>query len=200
MQGKNKKYLFITSIIIAIFVIFLSVGYAFFTDSLTINGVASTVDYYSGDMLPTNPIMLEPDKNRYHTYDTPRSKLSWRSDYWVGDTLVAIWNKETGMIASRKTITYTASFSNPTELPYTNGEVSTEILKNDSNYIKDASATLSKTTLNPGEAVEIKLSITSNFLTRFGEHDIKATVSYELQGERKYFYFIIKYRGLNDEE
>lgn len=200
MKNKFKNPLYFISITLAVFVLFLSVGYAFFTDSLTINGVASTVDYYSGDMLPTSPIMLEPDKNRYHTYDTSRSKLSWRSDYWVGDTLVAIWNKGSGMAALRRTITYTASFSNPTELSYTNGQVSTEILKNDSSFIKDASATLSKTTLNPGEAVEIKLSVTSNFLTRFGEHDIKATVSYELQGERKYFYFILKYRGWNDEE
>lgn len=177
----------------------ISVGYAFFNDSLTINGVASTVDYYSGTMLPTNPIMLKPEDNLYSTYDTPRSKLSLREEHWVGDTFIAIWNKGAGIAISRKTITYTVSFSNPTELTYTNGKVTTKIENNGLGYIKSASASVSKTTLNPGEAVEVKLTITSNFLTRLEDQDITATVSYELQGETKYFYFIIKYRGWDNE-
>lgn len=112
----------------AIFICLVSVGYAFFNDSLTINGVASTVDYYSGTMLPTNPIMLKLNDNLYSTYDTPRSKLSLREEHWVGDTFIAIWNKDAGIMASRKTITYTVSFSNPTELAYTNGKVTTKIV------------------------------------------------------------------------
>lgn len=58
--SSNKKILKIVSVVVAIFICLVSVGYAFFNDSLTINGVASTVDYYSGTMLPTNPIMLKP--------------------------------------------------------------------------------------------------------------------------------------------
>lgn len=177
----------------------VSVGYAFFNDYLTINGVASTVDYYSGTMLPVNPIMLKPNDNLYSTYDTHRSKLSLREEHWVGDTFIAIWNKGVGIMASRKTITYTVSFSNPTELAYTNGKVTTKIVNNDLGYIKSASASVSKTTLNPGEAVEVKLTITSNFLSRLEDQDITATISYELQGETRYFYFIIKYRGWGNE-
>lgn len=197
--SSNKKILKIVSVVVAIFICLISVGYAFFNDSLTINGVASTVDYYSGTMLPTNPIMLKPNKNLYSTYDTPRSKLSLREEHWVGDTFIAIWNKGNGIMVSRKTITYTVSFSNPTELSYTNGKVTTKIENNGLGYIKSASASVSKTTLNPGEAVEVKLSITSNFLSRLDDQDITATVSYELQGETKYFYFIIKYRGWDNE-
>jgi len=199
MKRKSKNKLYVITIAIAFLVLSLSVGYAFFSDTLTINGVASTVDYYNGNMLPTDPIMLEPDKNRYHTYDTSRSKLSWRKDYWMGDTFIAIWNKGAGIIASRKTITYTISFTNPTELPYTNGQITTEILNNDLGYIKSASGSLSKTTINPGESVEVKLTITSNFLSRLEDQDIKATISYELQGEKRYFYFIVKYRGWDNE-
>jgi hypothetical protein len=197
--SSNKKILKIVSVVVAIFICLVSVGYAFFNDSLTINGVASTVDYYSGTMLPTNPIMLKPNDNLYSTYDTPRSKLSLREEHWVGDTFIAIWNKDAGIMASRKTITYTVSFSNPTELPYTNGKVTTKIVNNDLGYIKSASASVSKTTLNPGETVEVKLTITSNFLSRLEDQDITATISYELQGETKYFYFIIKYRGWDNE-
>ena len=195
----NNKKLKIISAIVAIIICLISVGYAFFNDSLTINGVASTVDYYSGTMLPTNPIMLKPNDNLYSTYDTPRSKLSLREEHWVGDTFIAIWNKGAGITISRKTITYTVSFSNPTELAYTNGKVTTKIVNNDLGYIKSASASVSKTSLNPGEAVEVKLTITSNFLSRLEDQDITATISYELQGETRYFYFIIKYRGWGNE-
>ena len=195
----NNKKLKIISAIVAIFICLISVGYAFFNDSLTINGVASTVDYYSGTMLPTNPIMLKPNDNLYSTYDTPRSKLSLREEHWVGDTFIAIWNKGAGITISRKTITYTVSFSNPTELAYTNGKVTTKIENNDLGYIKSASASVSKTSLNPGEAVEVKLTITSNFLSILEDQDITATISYELQGETRYFYFIIKYRGWGNE-
>lgn len=197
--SRNKKILKIVSVVVAVFICLVSVGYAFFNDSLTINGVASTTDYYSGTMLPTNPIMLKPNDNLYSTYDTPRSKLSLREEHWVGDTFIAIWNKEAGILYSKKTITYTVSFSNPTELPYTNGQVSTKIENNLFGYIKSASASVSKTTLEPGEAVEVKLSITSIFPSRLQDQDVTATVSYELQGETRYFYFIIKYRGWDNE-
>ena len=183
----------------AIFICLVSVGYAFFNDSLTINGVASTVDYYSGTMLPTNPIMLKPEENLYSTYDTPRSKLSLRVEHWVGDTFIAVWNKGAGIVYSKKTITYTVSFSNPTELPYTNGQVSTRIENNKYGYVRSADATISKTELKPGEAVEINLAITSTFPSRWEDQDVIATVSYELQGETRYFYFIIKYRGWDNE-
>lgn len=196
---KDNKKLKIMSFIVAIFICFISVGYAFFKDSLSINGVASTVDYYSGSMLPTNPIMLKPEDNLYSTYDTPRSKLSLRSEHWVGDTFIAIWNKGAGIVYLKKTITYTVSFSNPTELSYTNGEVSTRIENNKYWYVKSASATLSKTEVKPGEAVKVSLAITSTFPSRWEDQDIIATVSYDLQGEKRYFYFIIKYRGWDNE-
>lgn len=195
----NNKKLKIISAIVAIFICLISVGYAFFNDSLTINGVASTVDYYSGTMLPTNPIMLKPNENLYSTYDTPRSKLSLRVEHWVGDTFIAVWNKGAGIVYSKKTITYTVSFSNPTELPYTNGQVSTRIENNKYGYVRSADATISKTELKPGEAVEINLAITSTFPSRWEDQDVIATVSYELQGETRYFYFIIKYRGWDNE-
>ncbi|CDA79878.1 unknown [Clostridium sp. CAG:594] len=195
----NNKKIKIISAIVAIFICLVSVGYAFFNDSLTINGVASTVDYYSGTMLPTNPIMLKPNDNLYSTYDTPRSKLSLRVEHWVGDTFIAVWNKGAGIVYSKKTITYTVSFSNPTELPYTNGQVSTRIENNKYGYVRSADATISKTELKPGEAVEINLAITSTFPSRWEDQDVIATVSYELQGETRYFYFIIKYRGWDNE-
>lgn len=178
MKNKVKNKLYVITVGIAFLILSLSVGYAFFRDTLTINGVASTVDYYNGNMLPTNPIMLVPNENRYHEYDTSRSKLKWRKDYWVGDTFITIWNKGSGIAISRKTITYTVFFTNPTELPYTNGQISTEIINNDLGYIKSATESLSKTTVNPGESVEVKLTITSNFLSRLEDQDIKATISY----------------------
>lgn len=43
------NFLFIS---ILVFIIFLSIAYALFNDSLNINGVATTIEYYEGEKLP----------------------------------------------------------------------------------------------------------------------------------------------------
>ena len=80
-----------------------------------------------------------------------------------------------------------------------NVSASTRIENNKYGYVRSADATISKTELKPGEAVEINLAITSTFPSRWEDQDVIATVSYELQGETRYFYFIIKYRGWDNE-
>ena len=176
-----------------VYIFCLSVGYAFFSDSLTINGVASTVDYYSGENLPAAPIVRDPENNRYFTVDETKSKLDFMEERWEEDTYILKYNKKFGIVAGKKTMNYTISFTNPTALPYTNGTVTTEYIENQNNYIKEISASISKTEIAPGETVDITFTVTSNFLADLGDQEVKATVTYMLQGEPKTINFVIFY-------
>ncbi|HIU39814.1 MAG TPA: hypothetical protein IAB68_00740 [Candidatus Aphodocola excrementigallinarum] len=193
MRKKKKNYLYIFSIVIAVFIVILSVGYAFFSESLTINGVASTVDYYAGEKLPTSPIVLDTSNNRYYTASGTYFRVDFSSESWTDDTYSLTFEKKLGMLVEEHTLDYTISFANPTVLPYTEGTVTTEITQNDGGMLLDASTTIDKTTLNPGEAVTITMRFHTNITWRHHVEQAKATVSYMLQGQRKYFYFILTY-------
>ena len=65
MSNVVKNKLFVVTIIILIYILTISVGYAFFKDSLVISGVASTVDYYEGTKLPTQAVIRDTYYNRY---------------------------------------------------------------------------------------------------------------------------------------
>ena len=191
MMHKNKNYLYVVTIVIAIFIFTISIGYAFFRESLTVNGVASTVDYYSGTMLPTEPIVLDTEYNHYTTESIHKDFLDWNSETWVGDTLEVHYKKKFGIIIGTKTITYTASFINPTMLDYTNGNISVVISKNNSGGVKEASGKISSSTIKPGEAATIEVTIKHNFITKYNSDSVTATITYDLQGKTRYFYFII---------
>ncbi len=189
----KKNRLYVINIIMFVYIFCLSVGYAFFSDSLTINGVASTVDYYSGENLPAAPIVRDPENNRYFTVDETKSNLDFMEERWEEDTYILKYNKKFGIVAGKKTMNYTISFTNPTALPYTNGTVTTEYIENDNNYIKEISASISKTELKPGETVDITFTVTFNFLADLGDQEVKATVTYMLQNEPKTINFVIFY-------
>lgn len=188
---KNKLY--IINIFIFAYMLCLSVGYAFFSESLNINGVAKTVDFYSGENLPVTPIIRDTEYNRYYSYDGHKDYVDFESETWEGDTYTLVYQKKAGIVIGKKTINYTVSFTNPTALTYTNGTVSAEITENNNDRIKDVSASISKTEVAPGETVDVTLTVTFNFLTEIGNHEVKATVTYMYQNKPRYFYFIIFY-------
>lgn len=191
---KDKK-IYIISIIIFIYILFLSVGYAFFSESLTINGVASTVEYYEGTKLPTTPIILDTENNHYTTESAHKNYLDWNSETWQDDTLEVHYQKKFGIVIGNKTVTYTASFINPTVLDYTDGNISVEITKNDSGGVKEASGSISSSTIKQGEAATIEVTIKHNFLTRYGSDSVTATITYNLQQKQRTFYFIVYFDG-----
>lgn len=192
-KKNKKKKMYIINVIVFVYIFCLSIGYAFFSDSLTINGVASTVDYYSGENLPAAPIVRDPENNRYFTVDETKSNLDFMEERWEEDTYILKYNKKFGIVAGKKTMNYTISFTNPTALPYTDGTITTEIIENDNNYIKEISASISKTEVAPGETVDITFTVTSNFLADLGDQEVKATVTFMLQNEPKTINFIIFY-------
>lgn len=191
---KDKK-IYIISIIIFIYILFLSVGYAFFSESLTVSGVASTVEYYEGTKLPTTPILLDTTNNHYTTESVHKNYLDWSSETWQDDTLEVHYQKKFGIVIGSKTVTYTASFTNPTVLDYTDGNISVEISKNDSGGVKEVSGSISSNTIKPGEAATIEVTIRHNFATRINSDSVTATITYNLQQKQRYFYFIIYFDG-----
>ncbi len=190
---KNKKRLFTISCIIFIYVLAMSIGYAFFSESLTINGVASTVDYYEGEKLPVTAVIRDTENNRYYTSDTEKNHLVFNFESWENDTYTLKIKKEVGIVIGEKTITYVISFINPTTTTFTNGTISTEITKNTNGHIKNLSGTLSKEEVSPGEQVDVSFTIKSNFLTNYGEDSAKATITYTYQNKPRYLYFIVDY-------
>ena len=189
-----KKINFVFIMLIAIFIVILSIGYAFFSDSLSINGVATTVDFYSGDALPTEPIKFDPWNDRYHTRSEGVANVNFESESWNGDTFTLIYDKKAGVTCAQiHNVRYTISFSNPTELEYTNGTISAETVQNGMNYIGTPRASMNKTSLKPGEAIEIYIDLTFSFCAALGTQEVKATVSFDLQGKTRYFYFVLRY-------
>lgn len=194
-QKKIKiNILYIFSIVIFIFILTISTGYAFFNKSLTINGVASTLEYYEGDALPTEPIKLNTDGNLYHLASASQNGLNIGTEVWEGDTFTLTYKKVFGMVAGTEiSPDYTISFANPTVHPYTEGTVTTEILSNTGGMLLDANTRIDKTELKPGEAVTVAMNFHTKITWRHHVETVKATVSYMLQGKRRYFYYIVTY-------
>ena len=191
--NSTKKQFRIFTFIIAILIVTMSVGYAFFNESLTINGVASTLEYYEGDKLPVTAVIRDTSSNRYYTQGTTKSGLNFSQESWQDDTYRLNMRKGFAISAGEYTINYTITFTNNTEVTFTAGEVKTEITQNTGDMLQDASTTISKTEVKPGESVDVTMSFHVDMSWRYYVEEAKATISYNLQGKTRYFYFYVKY-------
>lgn len=190
---KNSRVLAIINMVLIIYIFTLSIGYAFFSESLTIKGVASTVDFYSGENLPLTPTIRDLENNTYYTASDTKKYVDFTNETWEGNTYTLNFEKKVGIVIGEKTIDYVVTFTNPTVLSYTNGEAAAEIIENNNDRIKGVDVSLSKNEIAPGESVDITFTVNFNFLTEIGDHQVKATVTYLCQNKPKYFYFIINY-------
>lgn len=186
------KKMKIISIILAVYVLSMSVGYAFFQDSLKINGVASTVDYYEGEKLPVTAVIRNTKNNYYFTSSFTSDYLfSYEKENWEDDTYTLILDKTILRGMQNKTVTYTITFQNPTVLNYTNGVISTSIEGSNSD-ITSTSGSLSDIEIAPNGKTDVSFSITTG---NFNSYDsiAKATITYTYQNKPRYFNFIVKY-------
>lgn len=195
---KNKKLkvsqkMNFLAIPILVFIIFLSTAYALFNDSLTINGVASTVEYYEGEKLPVSAVVRDSSNNRYYTQDITQKGLSFSSESWQDDTYSLNMKKAFATSGGDYTINYTITFTNNTETTFSSGEVATEIISNTGSMLKDASTTISKREVKPGESVDVTMTFHVDISWRYHTEEAKATISYNVQGKIRYMYFILKY-------
>lgn len=200
IKSMFTKKSFLITFILGIYVMCLMVGYAFFKESLTINGVASTVDYYEGEKLPVTAILRDASNNYYFTANFDSSYLfSYKNESWKDDTYVLNLDKTVLMGLEDKEITYTISFSNPTTLNYTNGVISTEVIGNTTD-ISLTSGMLSKTEVAPGEVVDVSFSIKIDGFNVNNDSSAKATITYTYQNKPRYLNFIVNFSSKVDYE
>lgn len=220
----KKKYV-VLNLILVVYILTMSIGYAFFNKSLTVKGVASTVDFYSGDNLPTTAVLRDASNNLYYTALNVPSGITYSDENWQDDTYTLTYNKDENLVVDDvESTSFTVSFINPSALSYTEGLTSSSVTEVESSsinatssffdvnpspigYINQeglqkladtttniaSSATLSKTTVEPGETVDVTFTVATKDLSSSSNEVAKSTISYMLQGKRRYFYFIINF-------
>ena len=215
---KTRKRLYIVTIVLLIYVLSLSIGYAFFSETLEIDGVASTIEYYDGTKLPHTPVTLDTNRNLHYTsnYDEGYTYAtnSWKFIYGYSNALVSEnWNDDTyivtfdkGMLGAfqGKTITYNVAFTNPTVLTYTDGTATTtdgsvlsasNVVSGTSDF-SSVSASIDKTSLDPNEQVTLTLTTTIGTIDFTKDSIVKVDVAYKIyptDNGTRHFYFILKY-------
>ena len=188
----HKSYFLIVGLFL--YVLSLSIGFAYFTESLKINGVASTVDYYSSNMLPTDPIIQDAVNNRYSIESASVPGIDFVDEYWIGDTCYVKYLKRPNLTSTgAKQITYTVTFSNPTAVEYTDLIANNQMIENSNGAITRKETIVDKTIVAPGEVVTVQFTVYFNFQNALKANSTKANVSYMVQGTRKYFYLVIDY-------
>lgn len=191
-SNRIRIYKFL-SIMFLVYAIILSTSYAILSDTLSFSGVARTVTYYSGTDLPVTPLIM-PGSTEYYTYSYIRS-CEQRTDnetHWSGSTAYTTHTKYLCTYNNR-TVTYTISFRNDTVLTMTNGTASASIVQNDSSRVSSVSAGMNKTTIAPGESVELTLTIAANFVNANGTQIVLGTYAFEFQNSIKYVYYQFTY-------
>lgn len=199
MRRKKSKKTYVITMILFVYILCLSVGYAFFSESLTINGVASTVDYYEGTKLPVTSVVRNTSNNYYFTSDFSSDYLiSFQSEAWQDDTYTLNIDKTLLASLEGQMITYTISFINPTVLNYTNGVISTEVI-GDSSDIVLTEGTLSATEVEPNGTVDVSFGIKVDSFNS-SDSSAKATITYTYQNKTRYLYFNVNYKGSGNYE
>lgn len=195
---KNKmsvsKKIKIINIILILYIFMLATGYAYFNESLTVNGVANTVEIYEGNTLPINLLVLDTANNRHYLENGSKNKLEFKREIIDGDSYTVFYKKAIGMIAGKVTSTYTVAFTNPTALDFTDGKIETWEVQDDiSSSLENLSGSISKMVVKPGETVEVSMTVTHTFSIITNRHKIGAHVTFMLQNKERNFYFFVQW-------
>lgn len=217
---KTRKTLYIVSIVLAVFVLTTSIGYGLFSKSLSIHGVATTLDYYSGTKLPHTPYKKDTKRNLYYTsnyddgynYNTADSlvfgmKNALVSENWGDDTYTIVFDKKLLGAFQNKEIVYRITFTNPTVIDYTDGVVTTTTgnVLSGSNVstaagtitdIQSASAVIDKTTLNDQDGATVTVTTQLGTINYNMDSVFKFRIGYRLYSGNngmRYLNFIVKY-------
>ena len=189
MKKKTKRKSIFFVILILFFCIYMfigSIGYAAFSERLSINGVARTLEPYEGEALPVEPT-VRPNGHYADLTDSGTSDLlTFRSESVSGDTLI-LNMKKSGLRWATRTNTFTVYFYNAAVLPLTNGTVTTTLAQNDSSILKSHNAALSTTQVGGQEHFQVVITITASWFVATGTQrvDTKITYNLEINGEIK---------------
>lgn len=185
----------IRKIIIAASVIYLcslGIGYAIFSETLNINGVARTIDYVAGDDLKVEVVKLNATNNRYSTDTYDFITINYDREV-IENNVFDLYYTISGFTTSNKTVTYTIQLTNNTNYTFSNGAIATEITANSKDGLRSTDASIDKTILNPGETVNVSLVIETKMTVLSSTMSARATISYTMLGKTRYYYFNVIY-------
>lgn len=177
-QKRNKRNFVFLSI--AVFVLFTVTGYAWFNESLHIGGTAKNSDYITNNKLQVN---LTQTSGRYTTGTF--GGVNWSSETYDGINNVSTYFTKQNTTSTNRANNYQITFVNPYSLNLTNGTVTTQLI---SGTFSLRTATLTRTTMTPGQNNVVRLNLTHRNST-VGNAQVLATVTFRLNGVYKYFYF-----------
>ena len=175
----------IAAAILIILTFFSSVAFAAQTNSLDVLGIAF-ISVYESESLPIFPLVNA--QGSYFSSNNLPAALTHGEEEWVGDTFyLNIVKPPTVGNNGQNMFTMTFDLMNSTNHTWTSGTASARIV---SGIYSDVGATLSSTTVNPGQ----RLTVTFSFKTKIdiaSYDEARITVSFIMAGERRYVYMNI---------
>jgi len=163
----------------------LSIVYAD-SNQLSFVGIAYIAEYHLGTMLPIFPIVNIQGK--YFSSANLPAALTHGTETWIGDTFtLAILKPPSVANNGNNHFSMTFQVSNPTQLVWTGGLA--EVVSIGGEW-KTATATVSSTTVNPGQIITITFSFSTKIVVSSTD-SAKIAVSYIVAGERRYVYMDI---------
>lgn len=193
---EKKNYAKFIIPVVFIYILVMSVGYAIYEDTLTIHGVANTLDYNSSTMLPVEPVMLDPQHNIYHLVTNNVAHTELLKEEWIGDTLYISYKKLEGIsMAEKQIVKFFVSFTNPSAVTYTDGQLSREKTGAGNNETDEFVWRLEEfdDTIEPGATTTVRMDLYVKFNNLDLKHQWKVDLSYNVQGVTKHLYIIIDY-------
>ncbi|MGN1271178.1 MAG: hypothetical protein ACI4UX_04315 [Clostridia bacterium] len=189
-KHKKNSVLLIGIVVIAI-LIFISVGYSLWSDTLNINGTANTK--YKEPKLDT--ITVAQTDGEYFVVEDPTSSIKFVKEVKgtsvnngdekieaVGNYEIRTWN------VSGRNVEFSLSFTNNYSVTITNGRA--ELLENTTNYTITTSQTETIATNGTGTfTIIVTLKANSSLSTG----TIKYKVSYNVDGVTRYLYVTITF-------
>ena len=176
-------------VLYVILLVSLSIVYAADGNQLAFVGIAFIAEYTLGTALPVFPI--PNSEGQYFSSTTLPSVLTHGDESWIGDTFTLTIIKPPSVANNGNNhFTMTFQISNPTELVWTSGLAEVISTSGGQWETKNASVSLSSTTVNPGQIITITFAFSTKIVVNAIDN-AKIAVSYIVAGERRYIYMDI---------
>lgn len=182
MKRRQKYKYKLTLVTVFIAMMFLSIGYSYFSETINISGFVNVFFQVSDDNLN---VELSQTNGNYTSLNN-LERWSFVSESLNGNELTVTYSRDdtTGRPNDR---VFNITFSNVYPINLTSGTSSTQVIEG-AGDIDSLSASLDRTALTPGEDATITVNMTQRNRSP-GEALI--TISYDAGGTIQYFYYRI---------
>lgn len=181
-------------LILAVYILTLTTGYALFEGTLNVTGKVSTAPYYSSPNIPLEILPSPTDANLHHRREIIpcstcyTSGLSFYNEELGASAFYIRYKKNWNMLPGLRIDDFYVTIKNTSAVPFTNGRIEAAARQGDYNSL---SAEISTTTLNPGEECVVKMHIDNNYMATTTEQEAGFYLYYDVQKSTKRYDFII---------